>query len=295
MAASSISESVFSWSDLPSGAPERDPSVATQAIAADRCALTEVELALIWRELRQGLAVVVGGFFDETRCGLVLSTVGSRREATAPLSGRSLRALEAVLDGAGQKTVAIELDLAPSTVAQMIRAALERLGVSGKPSRVHPLLMLAATAARRHLLVPGTASYFTRGDEELQVIALPRPDGALVGQMPAAELEVVRALVEGRSYAEIACSRRTSTRTVANQIAAAFRRLRVSGRGELLQRLFVLSGWVGSASSPTGAPPSPAGPSELPLAPAPRITGVHRLPRLADESSPPRAAFGSSR
>jgi DNA-binding CsgD family transcriptional regulator len=57
--------------------------------------------------------------------------------------------------------------------------------------------------------------------------------------LPAAELAVIRQLVEGHSYAEIAAERGTSTRTIANQITAVFRRLRVSGRNELVQRLFL--------------------------------------------------------
>ena len=45
-------------------------------------------------------------------------------------------------------------------------------------------------------------------------------------------------LVEGLCYDEIARRRGTSTRTIANQISAVFRRMRVSGRNDLVQRLF---------------------------------------------------------
>ena len=44
-------------------------------------------------------------------------------------------------------------------------------------------------------------------------------------------------LLEGRSHAEIARARRTSTRTIANQVSAIFRRLNISGRGELMSFL----------------------------------------------------------
>jgi DNA-binding CsgD family transcriptional regulator len=57
-------------------------------------------------------------------------------------------------------------------------------------------------------------------------------------------------LVEGASYGEIARRRGTSTRTIANQITAVFRRMRVSGRSELLLRLFACD-----AASETLAPP----------------------------------------
>jgi DNA-binding NarL/FixJ family response regulator len=241
----STSQRISSW---PHGfsVETPEPALLMDAIAADEAAPTEVDLALTWRELVQGLVSVVGGFFDGNRCGLVLSTVGSKPTLEGPLRGRILGTLEAVLCGAGQKAIAIEFDLAPSTVALNLRVALERMGVSGRPSRVHPLLMLAASAAGRRALVPATVGHFRRGEVDLQVIAVPRPDLALNGQMPAAELDVVRALVEGRSYAEIAGLRGTSERTVANQLAGAFRRLQVSGRSQLIQRLFVLSGWLRS-------------------------------------------------
>src|SRR5262245_50259691 len=52
-------------------------------------------------------------------------------------------------------------------------------------------------------------------------------------RLPAAEADVVRAAVAGSTNADIARRRGTSVRTVANQLASAFRRLGVSGRAEL--------------------------------------------------------------
>jgi DNA-binding CsgD family transcriptional regulator len=49
-----------------------------------------------------------------------------------------------------------------------------------------------------------------------------------------AEYAVIRLLIEGKSYDEMADLRRTSKRTVANQLASAFHRIGVSGRAELL-------------------------------------------------------------
>jgi DNA-binding NarL/FixJ family response regulator len=44
-------------------------------------------------------------------------------------------------------------------------------------------------------------------------------------------------LLEGSSHAQISSERGTSARTVANQLATAFRKLGVSGRGQLVDRL----------------------------------------------------------
>jgi DNA-binding CsgD family transcriptional regulator len=138
-----------------------------------------------------------------------------------------------------QKNIAMDLDLAPSTIALNSRLALESFGIARKPSRVHPLLMLAAKAASTGSTTLARCAIFaTRQGCELLVVSAPRPDLRLATLLPSAELAVIRRLVEGLSYVEIAHTRGTSTRTIANQITAVFRRLHVSGRNELVQRLF---------------------------------------------------------
>lgn len=51
--------------------------------------------------------------------------------------------------------------------------------------------------------------------------------------LTGAELQVAAALVEGASNRQIATSRGSSVRTVANQVASIFRKLGVRSRGEL--------------------------------------------------------------
>jgi DNA-binding NarL/FixJ family response regulator len=111
--------------------------------------------------------------------------------------------------------------------------------------------MFAARAAieGRHVLVRCSVVSSSDG-EERRVLSAPRPDRQLDRLLPAAELAVIRRLVEGLSYAEIAAERGTSTRTIANQITAVFRRLRVSGRNELVQRLFLEQSGESRASQP---------------------------------------------
>jgi DNA-binding NarL/FixJ family response regulator len=57
-------------------------------------------------------------------------------------------------------------------------------------------------------------------------------------------------LLEGCPYSEIARQRNTSVRTVANQVAAAFTRLHVSGRAQLL---------ASTAQMLSAAPPAGSG------------------------------------
>lgn len=228
-------------------------TVRFAAIAADASSTTDINLSSLWRELVRGISCVVDSFFSESRCYLVLSH--RPKGLATPVEGRRLEILEAVLGGLRQKNIAIDLKLAPSTVALNSRLALESLGVHGKPSRAHPILMLAATAMNETKLMLARSATFVGGDaSDLRVIGLPRPDRRLQQTLPPAELAVIRLLVEGLSYQDIASARGTATRTIANQITAVFRRLQVSGRNELVQRLwFDEAAWTSNAE--TLAPP----------------------------------------
>ncbi len=83
------------------------------------------------------------------------------------------------------------------------------------------------------------ARRFLAGDEELVVASFPLP-APLRGRprpaLTAAEREVMAALLDGRSYADIARRRRRSVNTVAKQAGSAFRKLGVSSRSELAAR-----------------------------------------------------------
>ena len=236
-------------------------SLRDRAITADASATIDVNLALFWRELVSGLCRVTDSFFTEERCYLILApTLGA---PDSPIAGRRREILESVLCGRGQKNIAMDLKLAPSTIALNARLALVSMGIYCKPSRVHPLLMLAAKCESEHIGALSAALSFVQQDaQQFRVVSMPRPDRRLTAALPPAELSVVRLLIEGQCYAEIARNRGTSERTIANQITAVFRRLRVSGRSELLHRLFLAEG---SGQSPlpeplteTIAPPSPA-------------------------------------
>lgn len=244
-----------------------------RAIAADTSATTEIHLALLWRELARGISRVEDGFFTADRCGLILA----RSAEPKPIDNRRLAILQTVLCGSRQKNIAIDFELAPSTVALNSRLAIESLGLSGKPSRAHPLLMLAACASSEQLTIAAKCSVIVADDaRELRVVGLPRPDVALAKLLPSAELSVIRSLVEGQSYRQIAAARGTSTRTIANQISAVFRRLRVSGRNELVLRLF-LEQALGPTTRPT-APLTEATPEPPTTSPPLATAQAHALP-----------------
>ena len=74
------------------------------------------------------------------------------------------------------------------------------------------------------------------GDEHI-VLSFPLDASAVPATLTKAERAVALLVLEGRSDAEIAALRGVSRRTVANQLAAVFRKLEVSSRVELAARL----------------------------------------------------------
>jgi DNA-binding NarL/FixJ family response regulator len=81
------------------------------------------------------------------------------------------------------------------------------------------------------------ASKVTIDGEELAVFSFPLPPPTLPGSLSAAERDVAIALLEGLSNAEIAATRGTAARTVANQVAAVLRKLGVRSRTEAVAAL----------------------------------------------------------
>jgi DNA-binding CsgD family transcriptional regulator len=66
------------------------------------------------------------------------------------------------------------------------------------------------------------------------------PLSRLRDRLTAAEYAVTGMLLDGLSLAQIAATRGTTYRTVASHIGSVFRKLRVSGRAELIARLTAL-------------------------------------------------------
>lgn len=74
------------------------------------------------------------------------------------------------------------------------------------------------------------------GDEHI-VLSFPLDSPRVPPSLTQAERAVALLVLEGRTDAEIAMMRGVSKRTVANQIAAIFRKLDVSSRVELAARI----------------------------------------------------------
>jgi DNA-binding CsgD family transcriptional regulator len=208
------------------------------AISVDQVSASEVSLSGVWRGLTSGESRVVDSFLTEERCYLILKRRAVARGVVwqRPCA-RRVHILERMLLEGNQKGVGIDLGLAPSTVALLTKQCLRSLGLACTASRVPPQLVMAAHAARYAQWYPARSSELHDGDVSYQVISVERPDLRLASRLTPAEFLVARLLIEGKSHAEIAARRRTTLRTVANQLATAFHRLGVSGRLGLIGQL----------------------------------------------------------
>ena len=77
---------------------------------------------------------------------------------------------------------------------------------------------------------------FELGEEELAVVSLPARV-TLPKTLTPAERAIAKAIGKGLSNAQIARARKTSERTVANQVASLLRKMNVASRAELALKL----------------------------------------------------------
>lgn len=220
------------------------------ALRADATSAQPVHIAGLWAELGSGAQRIADYFFTETSCFVAIAPAPSPVTRDRRLSRKKLDVLERVLLRGGQKPVATELGLAPSTVAIIAGNCLRAMGLDHGASRA-PLPLTLSIHAVHGLtaLREARLSRVSHGGSTYSIIGTGRPELGLVRALSPAEFAVTRLLVEGKTHAQIAALRSTSVRTVANQLAAAFHKLGVSGRCELICRLV--------ASRPAPAEPAP--------------------------------------
>ncbi|HTQ06626.1 MAG TPA: hypothetical protein VMI54_22355 [Polyangiaceae bacterium] len=190
-----------------------------------------------WSALVSGAAKACAVFESDGRAYLVVTAT---TPPAKPLSPLARQALEGLLCGEQQKVLASDLKLSTSSICRYCRLALAHMGLEGPPSRAPMLLAMLALAARDRCdpALVREARFEHDGRSFSVYSAAPRAPGSSARLSPGVQA-VVELRVAGRSLTEIAQQRRTSERTVANQLACAFQRLGVSGRGSLVAYLAV--------------------------------------------------------
>jgi DNA-binding CsgD family transcriptional regulator len=188
---------------------------------------SRTDLAALWRSSREGRL-----HFPETYClggrafARVELALGRRRPSAV---GASL--LERVFEGESQKVLAIEEGVSIPTVAthcgNALRAVTHRLSVSHAPI----IVVMAALAASGVAL--GHARLEDVEHDRSWLVSVEVPGATFRDRLSSSEHEVALLSIEGATHEAMARQRGTSQRTVANQLAAVFRKLDISGRGAL--------------------------------------------------------------
>lgn len=214
---------------LPEGDHELTDHLLNQAIAVDRVSSNAMPLGDLWTQLISGVVRVEQTFSTDERHYAVFGLAEGR--APRPNATRDIGCLERVLLGEPQKSAAYAAGVSVSTLHARLVVCLSDMGVDRHVARLPIFLALLPHAAK------GTA-YLRAGrlstlDRQF-VVSVPRPDTAFDSLLSPAQASVARLLVDGKSHAQIAASRGSSIRTVANHLAAVFQRLRVSCRLDLI-------------------------------------------------------------
>jgi DNA-binding CsgD family transcriptional regulator len=191
------------------------------------CVSESVDLARLWRRLCDGQFFVSHTYGEAGRCFAVLE---ARGDAT-PARPSHVRILERVFEGESQKAMACELDVSIGTLAGYCKCGLRAFMAPQWVSRA-PLLVVMAALAARGINVKDARCDAVR-DDARWVISVEMPGETFRDRLSSAELEVVRLSIQGEPHASVARLRGTSVRTVANQLASAFAKLKVSGRSEV--------------------------------------------------------------
>lgn len=242
-----------SWQDAssPLEMPAAEPAGRALVLESDALRATSFDLGTLWEKLTAGEWQVRDTFSARERLYAVVEEPLYRK--TRRRRRRGLAMMERVLLGERAKVVAIDSRVTESTVAVAIKGQLRSMGLECKVRATPLILVMAARAARwsrcsavqaRSVLLPGDAA-------TKWVISVPQPRLGVLDVLSSAERAVLLKLLEGKTYVEIAECRGASKRTVANQLGAAFRKLGVSGYGEMLDR--VMTQALGMRSAETRA------------------------------------------
>lgn len=205
------------------------PLPALEASAAPKF----LPLSRVWAAIRSEAASIVSVEQTGERIYVTLER-RAPRGATPRLVLRRLEVLERLLLGASGKELAYELDVSISTIATDRVKACRTLGLDASLTGKHMFLVMAVHAAFGFI---DTVAQVHESNARRTILSIERPERHVASRVTRAELEVLIDIGQGFTHATIAQRRGRSARTIANQLASIFHKLRVSGRGALLALL----------------------------------------------------------
>lgn len=213
----------------------RHAAAAAQASSSEGTSC--VLLALVWQRFLDGAWTVVDAFSSEERCYLLVDARGREPSRRSARNARDLAVLQRALGGEMQKVVALDLARSGASISHAAASALRLLGLELSARRA-PMFLIQCACAHAQGSTTATARMSPLdGDPGARfLLSIERPDRELSDVLSPAERAVVGGIVEGQTNTAIA-GQAKSVRTVANQVASAFRKLGVGSRAELLWQL----------------------------------------------------------
>jgi DNA-binding NarL/FixJ family response regulator len=184
------------------------------------------ELAVtLWQALFEGRWELLA-YSDGPTQRLLLARRNRLARTSQPLSVRQQGAAKLALLGHSTKYLAFELGVALSTASTLVSSAIRKLGLRSRAELTELFGGLPPNSVSAYMFDADCDSYvlFETPPRRLE------PPSCLT----EAEREVVRGVLCKKSNAEIACARKTSVNTVANQLRAIYKKLGISGRSELI-------------------------------------------------------------
>jgi DNA-binding NarL/FixJ family response regulator len=204
------------------------------AVIADQQSASELALSELWAQLACGGLEITDDFVTKQRCYLIVR----EREAGMLTASRArgVALLKHVFMAGCQKVATFELGMAPSSATELGRNTLLAMGLRCRVQDT-PFILVAAANAQSSGQAGARRSALRQGLLSLQVLSVARPDESLARLLTPAVLEVTSAMIEGHTRTQIARLRARSQRTVANQLACAFKQLNAFSRLDLLRIL----------------------------------------------------------
>jgi DNA-binding NarL/FixJ family response regulator len=190
----------------------------------------------LWQDIASGRLVVVRHQDENGRRYLHVQAPRDRRDADA-LSEREHQVVSHRVDGQGLKRIAAELGVSVPTVTRCLARALRKLGLR---SEMDLPAVFGAGLRDRFRKPPGLRVERALPEGDKLVISFRIATADWQKQLTRTEVEVARQVLAGLSNADIALRRDTAVRTIANQVASIYRKLRVRSRLEL--SLYTLAG-----------------------------------------------------
>jgi DNA-binding NarL/FixJ family response regulator len=229
--------------DHPSASARRTP---TSAGAPSPAWNEEVDPAEAWHVLMSG-----GWTVGEHALGLSGGTMVARlvppQSSGETLTTEEIRVAASRVRGASIKALAIEMGWTYGAVAECIANVMRKLKLRSQAQLVvlfHQASAALSIAAQRpedvsYLSAPRglTATRIRYDGGDYLVLRYPAPRWSLPPSLSKTEQRIVLELIAGASQHAIALDRGTAARTVANQVASIYRKLKVHSRIELFVAL----------------------------------------------------------